>query len=69
MNNIQLTPIINHDIIGYDQKEIKEKLSPEQFEHFSNWFGGQTGMIGQNGEYLVYKSDWDRYVNQLPPYC
>ena len=46
---------------GYLMKDIKNYLSPNNFERFTDWYKGQTGAIHE-GELLVYTYDWDSFL-------
>ena len=50
------------DGLGYRLTDIELELTPEDFERFCLWFVGQTGMIRRRGEWLVYCSDWEKYL-------
>ena len=50
---------------GYFLKDIKKHLDAVQFAAFSKFFEGQTGVIHE-GKLLVYRDDYERFINNLP---
>lgn len=50
---------------GYDIKDIEKLCTPEEYARFGDWFNGQTGAIIE-GKFIVYKWDWDRFLQNLP---
>ncbi|MBI2020088.1 hypothetical protein HYS94_01575 [Candidatus Daviesbacteria bacterium] len=52
---------------GYLLEDIKQTLSLEDFHCFQKWFFGQTGVI-HKGRLLVYKQDYDNWMNNEKVY-
>ena len=51
------------DGLGYRLTDIENELTAEEFERFCIWFTGQTGVVSRRGEWLVYCSDWEKFLN------
>lgn len=50
----------------YDMADLNKFLNKKELERFNKWFNGQTGCIGDNGEFLVYEWDLERFIQGLP---
>jgi hypothetical protein len=46
---------------GYDIKDIKKFLGSSGYRQFNNWFSGKTGGMTADGEYCVYKYDFEKF--------
>jgi hypothetical protein len=44
-------------------KQIEAVMTPEAFDAFCSWMRGQTCMLDENGECLVYPWDLERWVH------
>jgi hypothetical protein len=53
--------ITTEDFEGYEYKAVLKFLGPKAQE-FRNWFAGKTGGITNKGKYVVYKYDFDKFL-------
>lgn len=65
----KLELITTPDYSGYDQENLREVLSPLEFESFSRWHLGSTGVmhpVRNTYKLLIYKHDFDKWSAGLP---
>lgn len=62
INNLTLIDFV---IPGYDWEEIKEVLTPDQYDKFCNFMSGQTMGLHKDGREIVYSYDFDRFVRNI----
>jgi vacuolar-type H+-ATPase subunit C/Vma6 len=49
----------------YDMDDLDKFLNEEELKRFNKWFNGQTGCVGDKGEFFVYEWDMDRFIQQI----
>lgn len=43
---------------------VKQYHTKSEFENFNKWISGQTGLMMSNGDFGIYVSDYERWMNQ-----
>jgi len=49
----------------YAQNEAEKRIEGEglDWKDFGEWLSGQTGVVSSTGEFLIYKTDVERYIS------
>ncbi len=47
---------------GYLLRDIAAELGPDRAARFSRWFAGQTGIIDEAGQLVVFAGDYERFL-------
>lgn len=51
---------------GLTQEEVVEKIGEDRWDEFAEWMGGQTGAVADDGTFLYYPSDVERFIDGRP---
>ena len=51
---------------GYDLTDVARELGNTRSQEFLAWMNGQTLGVGPQGECVVYKHDYERFLAGLP---
>ena len=64
---VELKLIRTRDYEGYESKNLKAWLKERNLDaSFNEWFAGSTVALTDDGKFIIYKWDVDRFLSGLP---